>query len=390
MVANAVTALAPTEPWIIVAGALLETGGQDRANLALADYLADQGRVVHLVAHRVESRLARHRGVVHHAVPKPFNSDVVGERLLRWQGRRLAVRLRADRPHVLVNGGNCNWPDVNWVHYVHAAYARGGERGTLRRLRFRVSHQRWLTEERQALKRARLVIANSERTRKDLVERVGIADDRIRVVYYGIDADRFREPCPGERDTTRRELGWHQDRPVVLFIGALGDRRKGFDTVFRAWRSLKGNSGNLDPLLVVVGQGTLLDYWRQRTTDAGLANNISFLGFRHDVPALVRAADALVSPTRYEAYGLGVHEALCCGLPAIVTADAGIAERYPSALSALLLPDPEDDLDLAGRVMHCLTHHSALAPAVRSFAETLRARTWRDAAADLVALAQAS
>ncbi|MDK2408772.1 glycosyltransferase [Aphanizomenon sp. PH219] len=54
---------------------------------------------------------------------------------------------------------------------------------------------------------------------------------------------------------------------------------------------------------------------------------INFLGFRADVPNLLRAADCLVAPTRYEAYDLGVHEALCCGLPAIVSADAGVDER---------------------------------------------------------------
>ena len=51
-----------------------------------------------------------------------------------------------------------------------------------------------------------------------------------------------------------------------------------------------------------------------------------------DVPNLLRAADCLVAPTRYEAYGLGVHEALCCGLPGIVSADAGVAERYSPEL----------------------------------------------------------
>jgi len=41
----------------------------------------------------------------------------------------------------------------------------------------------------------------------------------------------------------------------------------------------------------------------------------------------------LVSPVRYEAYGLNVQEALCCGVPAIVSACAGVAERYPATNS---------------------------------------------------------
>ena len=60
----------------------------------------------------------------------------------------------------------------------------------------------------------------------------------IGVIYYGIDAEQFRPPFAGERDATRAELGWPADRPVVLFIGALGDRRKGFDTLHKAWEML--------------------------------------------------------------------------------------------------------------------------------------------------------
>ena len=120
----------------------------------------------------------------------------------------------------------------------------------------------------------------------------------------------------------------------MLFIGALGDRRKGFDTLHKAWEMLTRRSAT-DPLLVVIGQGALLPEWQQRTRAAGLERSITYLGFRNDVPRLVRAADMLVAPTRYEAYGLGVHEALCCGLPAVVSADAGVAERYPAELADL-------------------------------------------------------
>ena len=68
------------------------------------------------------------------------------------------------------------------------------------------------------------------------------------------------------------------------------------------------------------------------------------------MPEVLRACDALVSPVHYEAYGLNVQEAICCGLPALVSASAGIAEQYPAALADLLLPDPDDPADLAARL----------------------------------------
>ena len=77
------------------------------------------------------------------------------------------------------------------------------------------------------------------------------------------------------------------------------------------------------------GTGAELPAWRQRAQAAGLGDRMRFLGFRSDVPEILAALDALVHPARYEAYGLSVHEALCRGVPAIVSASAGVAERIP-------------------------------------------------------------
>ena len=72
-----------------------------------------------------------------------------------------------------------------------------------------------------------------------------------------------------------------------------------------------------------VGAGATIDAWKARAESEGLAQSIEFLGFRRDVQKVLGACDILVSPARYEAYGLNVHEALCLGLPALVTRDAG-------------------------------------------------------------------
>jgi glycosyltransferase involved in cell wall biosynthesis len=369
--------------WVLVSGAFLKTGGQDRANFALASYLARRGAHVHLVSHTIDDQLARNRSVNCHRAPRPLRSDLLGEPFLRRAGRQTA-RSGASAS-VIVNGGNCDWPDVNWVHYVHAAYDRPLDGGVLRRARMAWAHRHWLAAERNALISARLIIANSERTKRDLERHVGVPRDRIRVVYYGIDAEQFRPATGEERETTRRTLEWPLDRTVALFIGALGDRRKGFDTVLKAWRIMHARRAGRTPMLVVIGSGTLLSQWRQRVRDAGLDDSIVFLGFRNDVPRLVRAADLLVAPTRYEAYGLGVHEAICCGLPAVVSADAGVAERYPLSLQHLLLPDPEQPEDIAVRVEAAIDDREPVAGALAAFSADLRARTWDDMARDIFA-----
>lgn len=371
--------------YLIVSGDFVTTGGMDRANHALASYLARRGDELHLVAHRVADDLLAYPNVIFHPVPKPAGSYLLGAPLLDRVGRYWAKRIAARGGRVIVNGGNCMWGDVNWVHYVHAAYEPRVSGPLHRRARCKFSHRLFLRHERRALSQARLVIANSRRTKRDLIDHVGVPADRIKVVYYGTDTNAFHPLAPDERIAVRRELGWHPVRLKVAFVGALGDRRKGFDTLFEAWKLLCKDS-YWEGDLVVIGQGAELPAWRRRTQASGLGDRIEFLGFRADVPRLVGACDALVAPTIYEAYGLGVHEALCCGIPAFVTATAGVAELYPPELNCLLLHHPSDAADIAARL------RLAIAPEARDLREllmglscSLHARNWDDAAADLCA-----
>jgi glycosyltransferase involved in cell wall biosynthesis len=233
------------------------------------------------------------------------------------------------------------------------------------------------------------VLCNSRRTYRDVVERLGVAEERARVVYYGADPVRFARATPAERDEVRAALGWRQDRPVALFVGALGDRRKGFDTLFAAWKILCGNP-RWDCELAVVGSGAESHAWQARTRENDLTERIRFLGFRRDVPRILAASDVLVHPARYEAYGLGVHEALCRGIPALVSAEAGVAERYPCELHSLLIPDPHDPAVLAERLRHWRDKMDEFRTGVIPLSNSLRKYTWDHMAERIVQIVQAA
>jgi glycosyltransferase involved in cell wall biosynthesis len=279
---------------------------------------------------------------------------------------------------VVVNGGNCDWGDINWVHYVHAAWSPPPSGGPLRRLQAAYARRAALAAERASVRRARVVVADSERTRRDVITLLDVPPERVHTVYYGTDPARFRPPTPAERAAARDRLGWDDDRPALAFVGALGDLRKGLDTLLAAWRRLVAGGG-WDARLVVVGSGAALGGLKEQARDLG--GSVEFLGFRRDVPEVLRACDALASPVRYEAYGLNVHEALCCGLPALVSRSAGVAERYPPELDDLLIPDPDDPSDLAARLRLWRDHRARFAAAAAALSDRLRASTWDDMAA---------
>ncbi|MBD1847256.1 glycosyltransferase family 4 protein [Cyanobacteria bacterium FACHB-63] len=362
--------------FLLVTGDVVKTGGMDRANYALAHYLVQQGQEVHLVAHRVDPELQQYANVVWHRVPKVANSYFLSSFLLDRVGRFWARRIAQRGGRVLVNGGNCRWADANWVHYVHAAYQPVSKVNLLQRLKIAVTHAHFRSTEKQCLEQAKIIIANSQRTRSDLVEQGLASAGKVRSIYYGIDPTLFYPATTQEARSLRQRLDLPMDCPIVLFIGALSDRRKGFDLLFEAWRQLCQNS-TWDARLLVIGQGAELPIWQERLSEAGLVDRIQFLGFRADVPDLLRAADCLVAPTRYEAYGLGVHEALCCGIPAIVTATSGVAERYCSKLRGLLLTDVENVAELISKLDDWRNHRAEYQQLTRSqISLTLRQETW--------------
>jgi len=371
---------------VLVSGDFERTGGMDMANFALAEHLADRGGSVQLVAYRVADELAKRSNVRWRKVPKPLRSYFLGAPLLDRTGRKVGRRTLSGGGRVIVNGGNCQIGDVNWVHYVHAAYepvsSEAGWRGAKSELTRRLNVER----ERSAVRAARLLVANSQRTRHDLMRYLGVDDTRIRTVYLGIDSTRFLPPTEQRRRQLREDFGW-ADRPQVVFIGALGDRRKGFDTLFAAWRTLCRDS-TWDCDLVVIGRGAELEAWRQRARAEGVSGRIRFLGFRKDVPQVLAACDALVAPTRYEPFGLGVQEALCTGLPALVSEHAGVAELYPAELSELLLQDVTSPVSLEAKLRNWRKHHERLSAATRAYSVRLRDRTWQVMAEEIRAAIQ--
>jgi glycosyltransferase involved in cell wall biosynthesis len=234
-----------------------------------------------------------------------------------------------------------------------------------------------------------VVIANSRLTARHAVDLLGADPACVHTVYYGADPERFRPPSPEGRTEARRALRVG-DGPALAFVGALGDRRKGFDTLFHAFAFLCAGEPGWDATLLVAGVGGELDEWKRRAEAARLGRRIRFLGFRDDVREVLFAADAVVAPTRYEAYGLAVQEAICCGLPAIVSRGAGAAERIPAPLDALLLDDPDDGGELAERLLAWRAGLDAHRAAALELSAALRGWTWDHMAARLVDIVEAA
>jgi glycosyltransferase involved in cell wall biosynthesis len=362
----------------------------DKANAALADYLLGCRVPVHLVAHRVHDRFTVHPLCAVHLVSRPLNATLLGGFALAGRAERVAAAVTKSHPRsrVVVNGGNAVWADINWVHSVHRAWSCRDEGAPpWFKVKNRVAKRIARNAETAAIPKARLVIANSQLTARNICDSFACDPQRVRTVYLGSD-EAWRPPSPNARASARATLCLDPGRPVVAFVGALSyDNNKGMDILVSAWRRVRAQ-GEWQAQLVVAGGGSGLERWRAEMN--ALDASAVFLGHTDQMAAVLAASDLLVSPVRYEAYGMNVHEAICHGVPAIISGTAGISERYPADARFAVLDEPEDAGTLATMLMDWYGKRDRWALAFEPFAAVLRQRTWQDMAADIVQLAESA
>ena len=382
----------PRSPWVIVAGGFHRSGGMDKANLALAEHLVSVDIPVHLVSYSIDEKLASHPLVICETVARPGGIYAIGDQLLNLKGRAVAKRVLSSHPgaKVVVNGGNCIWPAVNWIHYVHEAW-RVIDTGGPWWFRSKQAAVGWIAREmeRRAIEQAHLILTNSLLTRQHILKFFRVDPTRVINIYLGAE-DQWMPPTSDDIARAKSDFGVPPNRAVVSFVGALGmDHRKGFDVLFEAWERLcRRPDWECD--LYVAGSGIALEYWRGRVMQAGLSSRIRMLGFCDRVRDLLAVSDLLISPVRYEPYGLNVQEALCCGIPAMVSVRAGIAERYPDDCRNLLIRDPESADEVEAHLLAWYASRGRWKDSFLRFGNELRTYGWSTMAARIVDAVNAS
>jgi glycosyltransferase involved in cell wall biosynthesis len=163
----------------------------------------------------------------------------------------------------------------------------------------------------------------------------GIEEERIRVIYNGLDLDEFSHLPP--RGTFRRKLGIAERAKVVLFLGRL-HKRKGINYLIEAFARLRTEVSN--PVLIIAGpdDGELARL-QALSGRLRLGERVRFTGplYGEDKLAAYVDADVLASPAVYEIFGLVPFEALMCGTPVVVTDDCGSGQLIGEAQAGYLV-----------------------------------------------------
>lgn len=210
----------------------------------------------------------------------------------------------------------------------------------------------------RSVRGARLVICPSQATRRAVIARFHVPEDRCRVIPHGVDSV-FAVPVSG---SDRRSLQRHYGLPdrFVLQVGTVQPRKNHVATL----RALAAIPERDRVPLVVAGEfGWKFEPVLRTVQELALTRWVRFIGYvePHHLPALYQLATVLAFPSLDEGFGLPVLEAFAAGTP-VVASDVGAISEV-AADAALLVP-ADDMAGLASALLAALTDEARRAQLV--------------------------
>ncbi len=237
----------------------------------------------------------------------------------------------------------------------------------------------------RSVARATHILADSESTRRDLAALWRVPDDKVTVLYSGVNT-RFRPVTDATALAAVRARYGLGDRPTILAVGTV-QPRKNYEMLVRAFRAVARTTPHA--LVIAGGRGWLTEGLDAEITRQGVADRVILPGFVDDadLPALYSAADLFVFPSLYEGFGLPLLEAMACGVPVISSDASSLPEVAATGgePAAWLLP-PGDEAAWSAAMLRLLTDDAAQQRLVAAGAAQAARFTWAAAARQLLGL----
>jgi glycosyltransferase involved in cell wall biosynthesis len=178
---------------------------------------------------------------------------------------------------------------------------------------------------------------------KKNLKRLGVQQDRIRIIPRGIDVGQF----------DRKEEKVARDNIRIVWYGRIG-RSKGVIVLLRAFNLLRKNCQNVE--LLIGGEVWEPEYYRELVEYKKAVNleEVRFTGFVSDLPLFLHQADIFVLPSLEETFGIVNLEAMASGLPIVASSVGGVPEYVADNETGLLVP-PGDPTKLAEKLQILVT-----------------------------------
>lgn len=237
-----------------------------------------------------------------------------------------------------------------------------------KRLSFRLNplHLSLLKIEKELFCSTRHIIANSMMVRENIIRHYDVPEERISLIYNGVDLKRFR---PENRNTwrldVRKRFSLPDDAILLLFVGS-GFKRKGLQTLMKALSILR--QGHKEICLVAAGRDNP-DYYKKLADSYRISEAVHFADVQPEIEEFYAASDIFVLPTLYDPFSNATLEAMASGLPVITTKSNGASELIRDGQEGYILNELFDTGELAARIEQAIGNIEAMGRTARIKAE---------------------
>jgi len=227
-------------------------------------------------------------------------------------------------------------------------------------------------------KRAQKIITGSENSKMDIIRILKIPEDKINVIYIGVDSEYKQVNDKSRLDSIKEKYGIN--KKFIQYVGSL-KANKNIPRLIEAYSRLPEDILKKYALVITGGKGWKSKEIFSRVKRLGLENNVIFTGFvdDNDLSLLINAATLLVFPSLYEGFGIPPLEAMACGTPVTASNISSIPEVVGDAA---LLFDPYNIEEMATAMYRILIDEQLRNKLKKKGFERVKKFSWERAAKD--------
>jgi glycosyltransferase involved in cell wall biosynthesis len=214
-----------------------------------------------------------------------------------------------------------------------------------------------------------VVVAVSEAVKDDVRRKLLIPEEKVRVIYNGVDVEKYSFHSPEARLRLRAEWDIPFEAVVAIMVSRLHPQKNPLG-LLEAFASVADRARKL--MLIYVGDGPQQTELEEAVRKSGVSDRVRVVGPREDIPDVLAACDISVLPSLKEGFSNTILESMAASLPVLCTDVGGNSEVVVHGKTGLL--EPAGDVEALARGLRVLAMDSALR---KVFADSARARVRR-------------